>query len=147
MPIRARIWSASRSQVRPSTRTFPEVGGWSPSRISTVVVFPAPFGPSRPTHCPPGISMSIPWTATTSSKRLTSPWISMAGALIGSSPRELRQGRHRRAPEQRLFELEHPPGVARALFVIVPEEVEDAVRQVSIHLGLHRPPILARHAP
>ena len=36
----------------PRISTSPEVGSSSPSRISTVVVLPAPFGPSRPKHSP-----------------------------------------------------------------------------------------------
>ena len=32
--------------------TSPEVGASKPSKISIVVVFPAPFGPSRPKHSP-----------------------------------------------------------------------------------------------
>ena len=36
----------------PSTSTSPLVAGSSPSRISIVVVLPAPLGPSRPKHSP-----------------------------------------------------------------------------------------------
>src|SRR5919106_5119396 len=138
--------SAWRSQLRPSTRTLPVVGGCSPSRISTVVVFPAPFGPSRPTHCPGGTSRSIPSTATTSSNRFTSPRTSIASALIASSMPKMRQGRGAAALEQCLLEREHPPGLACALLVLVPEQVEDAVRQVAVHLLVNGPPLLARGA-
>src|SRR5690606_7699834 len=50
----------------------PASGVVRPSRISIVVVLPAPLGPSRPRHSPWWTSRSSPSTATTSSKRLTS---------------------------------------------------------------------------
>ena len=43
---------ASRDQLQPSTCTVPASGSLRPSRISTVVVFPAPLGPRRPKHSP-----------------------------------------------------------------------------------------------
>src|SRR6185503_16433967 len=46
--------------------TSPAVRGRKPSRISTVVVLPAPLGPSRPKTSPGSISKSIPLTASTS---------------------------------------------------------------------------------
>src|SRR6266851_2010200 len=38
----------SRCGLRPQTETRPPSGSRRPSRISTVVVLPAPFGPNRP---------------------------------------------------------------------------------------------------
>ena len=43
---------------------MPEVGFSNPSRISIVVVLPAPLGPSRPKHSPARISKSSPRTAS-----------------------------------------------------------------------------------
>src|SRR3954470_4720411 len=48
----------------PSTETSPASRGRRPSRISTVVVFPAPFGPSRPKTWPLSTSKSRPRTAS-----------------------------------------------------------------------------------
>ena len=44
--------AASRATSWPSTRTSPPSGARRPSRISTVVVLPAPFGPSSPKISP-----------------------------------------------------------------------------------------------
>ena len=45
--------------------TVPSSGGSSPSSMSIVVDFPAPFGPSRATVSPGAIEMSTPRTACT----------------------------------------------------------------------------------
>ncbi len=61
-------WRSSRGfvcQLWPRIMTWPEVGSSKPSRISMVVVFPAPFGPSRPKHSPVSISRFSPRTAST----------------------------------------------------------------------------------
>src|SRR5208337_4109205 len=68
-PIRSRIAVSSVAQCSPRTSTAPDVGWFSPSRISTVVVLPAPLGPSRPKHSPTEISRSIPLTAWTGPSR------------------------------------------------------------------------------
>ena len=52
MPRRWRSARSSLPQRRPSTSTSPASGASRPSRISTVVVLPAPLGPSRPKHSP-----------------------------------------------------------------------------------------------
>ena len=52
-------------QRRPRTSTSPDVASSSPSRISMVVVLPAPLGPSRPKHSPRSTSRSSPRTAST----------------------------------------------------------------------------------
>src|SRR2546430_7505161 len=44
-PIRSCSARACRAGSRPRTETRPDVGARSPSRVSTRVVFPAPFGP------------------------------------------------------------------------------------------------------
>ena len=54
-PILARQDCPARPSARgsvPSTRTAPAVGAWKPSRISIVVVLPAPFGPSSAVTSP-----------------------------------------------------------------------------------------------
>src|SRR5208282_159681 len=61
--------TGSDAQLRPRTSTSPEVGRMSPSRISTVVVLPAPLGPRRPKHSPTEISRSMPSTARTGPSR------------------------------------------------------------------------------
>ena len=60
--------SAPVPQFRPSSSTVPSSGTVSPSQISMVVVFPAPFGPSSPKHSPRATSRSSPSTACTSAK-------------------------------------------------------------------------------
>src|SRR5438874_1424124 len=72
MPRRWRRARSSRSHRMPSTSTLPPVASVSPSRISTVVVLPAPLGPSRPKHSPRGTSRSRPSTATSSPYFFTS---------------------------------------------------------------------------
>ena len=54
----------------PLTRATPESGSLIPSRISMVVVFPAPFGPSIPNTSPGDTSNEIPSTAWISLYRL-----------------------------------------------------------------------------
>src|SRR5262249_33104117 len=54
----------------PRTSTSPEVGSSKPSRISIVVVLPAPLGPRRPKHSPVRTSRSRPLTASTGPVRL-----------------------------------------------------------------------------
>ena len=47
-PIDARTAAPSRMMSCPATRAVPAVGGSSVVSISTVVDFPAPFGPRKP---------------------------------------------------------------------------------------------------
>jgi hypothetical protein len=47
----------------PSTWTVPAVGARNPSRISIVVVLPAPFGPSSAVTCPEATSKLTSCTA------------------------------------------------------------------------------------
>src|SRR4051794_13027063 len=70
MPIRSRSSRSFFRQVRPRISTSPESGVVKPSRISIVVVFPAPFGPRRPKHSPLSTDRSSPSTAFTSGKYL-----------------------------------------------------------------------------
>ena len=47
---------------KPSIFTTPSVGGMKPVTIRMVVVFPAPFGPRKPTISPASTLKVIPWT-------------------------------------------------------------------------------------
>src|SRR4051812_43200867 len=78
-PMRGLMASASRATSTPRTDTSPPSGSRSPSRISTVVVLPAPFGPSRPKISPLATSKSMPATAWTSPYRLVRPRTRMTG--------------------------------------------------------------------
>src|ERR1043166_3002445 len=69
MPIFAR--TRTSVGLPPRTTTSPPSFGVSPSRISIVVVLPAPFGPSMPKHSPRLTSRSTPFTEGTSGYFLT----------------------------------------------------------------------------
>ena len=73
MPRRIRSECPSPRHRSPRTSTSPASGILRPSKISTVVVLPAPFGPSMPKHSPARTSRSRPSTAVTSAYRLTRP--------------------------------------------------------------------------
>src|SRR6266576_3522274 len=72
MPRRSRSArpAAPSRHAAPRISTSPLSGRMRPSRISMVVVLPAPLGPSRPKHSPAPTARSNPLTATTSPKRL-----------------------------------------------------------------------------
>src|SRR5437870_12924772 len=65
-PIRFRIsaWSERLLTSKPRTLAWPPVGFLRHSRISTVVVFPAPFGPRKAKTSPLVRLKDIPFTAT-----------------------------------------------------------------------------------
>ena len=65
-PMRRRICCAWRTTSRPATVACPESGRRSVARIRTVVVFPAPFGPSKPSTVPSATVRSSPSRARTS---------------------------------------------------------------------------------
>src|SRR5579863_1876549 len=58
-----------------------------PSMISTVVVLPAPLGPSMPKHTPSGTLNETPATAVVAGYCFTSSRTSMIGVLIGRNAR------------------------------------------------------------
>src|ERR671933_172229 len=64
-PMRGVSLAWSRTGSRPRTRTAPDVGDLYPSRVSTVVVLPAPLGPSRATTWPASAVNESPSTAVT----------------------------------------------------------------------------------
>src|SRR5580704_5489286 len=70
------------SGSKPNTETCPPLRGRKPSRISTVVVLPAPLGPSRPKTSPVWISKSSPRTASTGPYALRNSRTEMAGSLL-----------------------------------------------------------------
>src|SRR2546427_1446884 len=82
MPRRSRSARVLAPAVHrlPRISTSPRSGGVSPSRISMVVVLPAPLGPSSPKHSRALTVRSSPATATTSAYRFTSPAQRMGGA-------------------------------------------------------------------
>ncbi len=47
MPSSLRTFACSRARSRPAIRTWPDVGARVVVSTDSVVVFPAPFGPSR----------------------------------------------------------------------------------------------------
>src|SRR5216684_9074783 len=74
-------WRASASPAgRPNKRAWPLVGRTRPSRILTVVVLPAPFGPRKPNTSPGSTVRLRSWRATLRPYALRRLVISMAGA-------------------------------------------------------------------
>src|SRR5699024_9493229 len=71
--VRGRSVAPDSAGSSPSTRTAPASGVLKPSQISTVVVLPAPFGPSTASRPPRGRSRSMLSTAVTVGYRLTIP--------------------------------------------------------------------------
>src|SRR5919206_3569445 len=78
-PIRSRKLRSERCGSKPSTSTSPPSRVRYPSRISTVVVLPAPLGPSSPKTSPSSISKLIPRSASSLPYRLrrSSTWIAL----------------------------------------------------------------------
>ena len=71
--MRSRQGSEACPGSSPSTCTSPPVRWRYPSRISTVVVFPAPFGPKKATISPRWTSRSMPRTASIAPYDMRSP--------------------------------------------------------------------------
>src|SRR5437016_10609103 len=61
------------STSNPATLAVPSVGGRKQVRTRIVVVFPAPFGPRKPTICPFSTSKEMLSTATVRAYRLVRP--------------------------------------------------------------------------
>ena len=76
--IRRRTASASRATSWPSTRADPASGASRVARIRTVVVLPAPFGPSSPYTVPGGTARSRPSSARPVRNRLARAITSIA---------------------------------------------------------------------
>src|SRR3954452_12365293 len=65
-------WGCSRTS-KPATLALPDVGGRKQVRTRMVVVFPAPFGPRKPTIWPFSTSNEMLSTATVRAYRLARP--------------------------------------------------------------------------
>src|SRR5579859_7674374 len=85
MPTRARQSRVGCAGSSPSTLTSPALRGRYPSRISTVVVLPAPFGPSSAKHSPRATSRSSDSTATWCPYVLRNPRTWIAGSADARS--------------------------------------------------------------
>src|SRR5262249_58119294 len=85
MPSRDRHSRPPSPGSVPRTVTSPLSRRRYPSRISTVVVLPAPFGPSRAKTSPCRISRSTPSTATVSPYDLRSP-LTRTLAVVSMTP-------------------------------------------------------------
>ncbi len=96
-PIAARTPSGSVTTSWPATPTWPESAGISVDRICTIVVLPAPLGPSRAKIVPSATVRSMPSSTTFPPNDLDSPATVMAGTLlmiILVSTRGSRRGAH-----------------------------------------------------
>src|SRR6266540_3462864 len=119
----------------PITRTSPLVRSRKPSMISTVVVLPAPFGPSRANTSPWRTERSMPRTAWTSPYDFVSPLTSMARAstnavyarLQGPAPAEPGFGT---VPEPHL-PLAQPPAQEDLFAVLLRGEVDEPGLRIS----------------
>src|ERR1700682_4771607 len=76
------------STSQPATGAVPPVGGRKQVRTRIVVVFPAPFGPRKPTICPFSTSKEMLSTATVRAYRLVRP----STLIILVCPRQNRRG-------------------------------------------------------
>src|SRR2546429_5794986 len=76
-----RTLSGSRRTSYPATRAVPLVGCVRVVIIRTVVVLPAPLGPSRPSTVAGGTAKLTPSTAVLSPNLLTRSMASMAGVM------------------------------------------------------------------
>src|SRR5947199_4820704 len=72
--------SGSRATLTPRTRASPDVGRNTPASMRSIVVFPAPSGPTRPNSSPDSTSNVTPSTAVTRPKRRVSVSTAIAGA-------------------------------------------------------------------
>jgi hypothetical protein len=84
-PMRARNARSARAGSNPRTRTVPDVAWRWPSRISVVVVLPAPFGPSRQKTSPGATVNETPRTASWSPYDRRRSRTSMAGVMDGNA--------------------------------------------------------------
>src|SRR5947199_5052618 len=88
-PIRSRTGTPSAISC-PRTFAVPVVGRTSPRRRRKKVVFPAPFGPTRPI-APSGIATLRSSTARTSPNTFVSPAVSMSTVVPSPCPLDLRR--------------------------------------------------------
>src|SRR3954469_8655689 len=83
-PMRARSAGASETTSRPATRALPASGSSSVARMRTIVVLPAPLGPSTPSTVPGATASSTPSSARVGPKDFTTLFTRMAGASPAS---------------------------------------------------------------
>src|SRR5438874_7441412 len=84
-PVRRRTASPSATGSRPSTRLVPASGRRTPLSNRTVVVLPAPLGPSSATTSP-GATSNVSWsTAGRLANERVSPLVSIAACAIPTS--------------------------------------------------------------
>src|SRR3712207_4826203 len=113
--MRERRSTAWRTTSRPATRALPASGTRSVVRMRTVVVLPAPLGPSRPSTVPAGTSRSPPESAWTAPKDLRRPLASMTGASATTDHASARTGvRGRARPESGANPRQGPRGAGEA---------------------------------
>ena len=84
-PMIALAAGGSAHTSSPLIRIRPPSGRSSPVIIDREVVFPAPFGPTRPASDPAAISRSMPATASFGPKLLRSPVTAIAGSPMSAS--------------------------------------------------------------
>src|SRR6266511_3959882 len=102
-PRRARISAPSVTGSRPRIRSVPPDGGDTHPIIRMVEVLPAPFGPRKPKASPRWTSKSIPSTAMSAPKRLTSPRACASGSCAAASISLQPIGRTRRGRKRSSF--------------------------------------------
>src|SRR5579864_3168749 len=84
--MRSRTRRASRTTSKPATFAVPAVGSSVVVSTRCVVVFPAPFGPSRPKSSPGRTSNDTSFTAARSPNRRVSPRHSITAAKASPAP-------------------------------------------------------------
>src|SRR5713101_4673782 len=87
-PIFSRTWRGCRATSMPVTYACPSVGGISVVSILTIVVLPAPLGPSSPNTSPRRTSKLTLSTAVNAPKRLVSSLVCIAGDSGSIVPRK-----------------------------------------------------------
>src|SRR5579862_8232529 len=94
-PMRALAATGPAHTSMPSTHTWPASGRSNPVAMRSVVVLPAPLGPTRPKNDPRGTSSDRPATATFGPNRFTRPRSTTAGQACATArgPGPLRAGR------------------------------------------------------
>src|SRR5579863_4940940 len=91
-PIFSRTWRGYRATSKPATNARPSLGGSRVVSIRTIVVLPAPLGPSSPKTSPRRTSKLTWSTAVKAPKRLVRSLVCIAGdsGSIVSRKRDLR---------------------------------------------------------
>src|ERR1039457_2557206 len=108
------IWSspapAPRPPVWPATRALPSLGSISPHSMRSVVVLPAPSGPTSPKISPLATVRSRWSTAVSVPKRLVRPLVSMMVSMILSMVASI--------PPQQYFRIRRHVGLQLAARIL-----------------------------